>query len=275
MNGHGGGAREDGCKAGSRVGWLFLLCWLVVSCLMVGCRTVRHDEVFQNSTIDALLAGVFDGDLTCGELLQHGDFGIGTFDALDGEMILVDGRLRQVKADGRVYAPSHKVKTPFATVCHFRPDATFDMSGPMDFGAVGKAVDRVVPNLNVFCAIRIEGRFRMMRTRSVPRQQKPYPALPEVARVQPEFPMENVEGTIVGFRCPSFVKGVNVPGYHLHFLSADESRGGHILALELEAGRCSVDRLDRFCLRLPGTVTDFATTDLAKDRVKELESVER
>lgn len=246
--------------------------WMV---LVAGCVAPPRDVVFQNSTIDALLAGVFEGDLSCGDLLKHGDFGIGTFDALDGEMILLDGRLRQVKSDGRVYEPSRGQETPFATVCFFRADKASDLAGPMDFQSVGKWVDAMVPNSNLFCAIRVEGSFRMMRTRSVPRQQKPYPALQEATRRQPEFLLENVTGTIVGFRCPSFVKGVNVPGYHLHFLASDQSCGGHILGFDLAGGRCEVDVLDQFHLRLPRGVAGFSAVDLSRDRATELEAVER
>jgi len=243
--------------------------------LVAGCVAPPRDVVFQNSTIDALLAGVFDGDLACGELLEHGDFGIGTFDGLDGEMILLDGRLRQVKADGRVYTPDPGTRTPFATVCRFQPDTLLPVSGPMDFDSLGRWLDGVVSDQNVFCAIRIDGDFRTMRTRSVARQGKPYPTLKEATRQQPEFAMGNVRGTIVGFRCPAYVKGVNVPGYHLHFLSSDQSCGGHVLGFELAGGRCGVDVLDQFHLRLPRGVSGFSSVDLSKDRAKELHAVEK
>jgi acetolactate decarboxylase len=113
-----------------------------------------------------------------------------------------------------------------------------------------------------------------MRTRSVPSQSKPYPPLQQVTQNQPEFAMQDVAGTIVGFRSPAYVKGINVPGYHLHFLSDDRSRGGHILNFEVAAARCQVDPLHRFLLRLPESDTGFAETDLARDRSRELQDVE-
>ena len=86
--------------------------------------------------------------------------------------------------------------------------------------------------------------------------------------------MENVEGTVIGFRCPTYVAGVNVPGYHLHFLSQDRARGGHVLGFELVTGRAQMDVLDRFVLQLPATA-DFAAVDLARDRQRELAGVEK
>jgi acetolactate decarboxylase len=113
-----------------------------------------------------------------------------------------------------------------------------------------------------------------MRTRSVPAQERPYPPLKNVAASQPVFDFENVAGTIVGFRCPPYVAGVNVPGYHLHFLSQDGTKGGHILGFELVTGTAQVDELDRFVLQLPGT-DDFANVDLARDRQRDLAGVEK
>jgi acetolactate decarboxylase len=243
--------------------------------LLTGCATPPRDTLFQTSTIDALLAGVYDGDLTCRQLLNHGNFGIGTFDRLEGEMIVLDGAVYQVRADGRVYSPNLETTTPFAAVCRFNPERHMTLDTPTDFKGVQALLDRLAPNKNLFCAIRITGQFKRMKTRSVPGQTRPYRPLKEVTARQPEFDMESVDGTVLGFRCPPFVAGVNVPGYHLHFLSADRTRGGHILDFELGKGVCEIDTLSRFYLRLPENGSDFAKTDLSKDRSSELKAVER
>ena len=241
---------------------------------LAGCASPSGNTVFQVSTIDALLSGVYDGDLSLGDLRWQGDFGIGTYDNLDGEMVLLEGEFYQVKADGRVYSPDLQGETPFAAVCTFRGDQTFAVPGGPGMKELEDWVDREVPNPNVFCAIRIDGQFKAMRTRSVPAQKRPFPPLKEVTASQPVFDMENVAGTVVGFRCPAYVAGVNVPGYHLHFLSQDRSRGGHILAWELVTGTAQVDVLDRFVLQLPDTL-DFAEAELGRDRQQELRSVEK
>ena len=239
-----------------------------------GCAGPSRNAVFQASTIDALMAGVYDGDLSLRELRRHGDFGIGTFDGLDGEMVLLDGVFYQVKASGKVTAPDPRGETPFAAVCAFRPERTLAVPPGSDMAAVERWLDRDVPPRNRFCAIRIDGTFKTMRTRSVPAQERPFPRLKDIAATQPVFDLRNVTGTLVGFRCPPVVAGVNVPGYHLHFLSQDGAKGGHVLGFELVTGTAQVDELDRFVLQLPGT-DDFANVDLARDRQRELSGVEK
>ncbi|NCA81954.1 MAG: acetolactate decarboxylase [Opitutae bacterium] len=247
----------------------------VVACLWVaGCAGPSRNTVYQTSTIDALLAGVYDGDLTLRQLRARGDFGIGTYDNLDGEMVLLDGEFHQVKADGKVYSPDLDGETPFAAVCAFRPEKIFAVPSGADMRAVEELIDREAPNQNLFHAIRIEGQFKTMRTRSVPAQKRPFPPLKEVAATQPVFDMENVSGTVLGFRCPPFAAGVNVPGYHLHFISRDRARGGHVLAFELVTGTAQVDVLDRFVMQLPAT-EDFAAVDLSRDRQPDLQGVEK
>ena len=242
---------------------------------LAGCAGPTRNTVYQTSTIDALMAGVYDGDLTLRELRRHGDLGIGTFDDLDGEMVLLDGEFHQIKADGGVYAPALDAETPFAAVCAFRPDKTVSLPEGAELADVEALIDRAAPNRNLFQAIRIEGHFKTMRTRSVPAQTRPFPPLKEVvANQQAVFEMENISGTVLGFRCPAFVAGVNVPGYHLHFISRDRARGGHVLAFKLVTGRAQVDALDRFAMKLPAT-EDFATADLARDRQQDLQGVEK
>jgi len=241
---------------------------------LCGCATALEDTVFQTSTIDALLAGVYDGNMTCQELLQKGDFGIGTFDSLDGEMIVTDGCVYQVKADGNVYTPQRSFTTPFATVCKFKTDQTFLVLAETNYDAIKKMLDGALPNQNLFYAIRMTGEFKDVKTRSVPAQTKPYPPLFEVTKNQPEFEMQNISGTIIGFRCPAYVEGINVPGYHLHFLSKDRNRGGHLLSFTLSEGSCEVDVLHNFFLTLPENAPAFAETDLSKDRTNELYDIE-
>jgi len=254
----------------------FLFPLTIIICFYVSsCATITKDTLYQTSTIDALLAGVYDGDLTLGQLKKHGDFGLGTFDHLDGEMILLDGNIYQVKADGKVYTPALSSKTPFATVCEFTPNKTILIKEGTDYKSFEKLIDENISNKNLFYAIKITGQFKSMKTRSVPPQQKPYPPLLEATSKQSVFNMENISGTIVGFRCPPYVNGINVPGYHLHFISSDNIRGGHVLNFETSKDICEIDILDRFFLQLSVNAKDFAKTDLSKDRTKELQGVEK
>ena len=243
--------------------------------ITTGCQQPPHNTAHQHSTIDALLAGVYDGNITCSELTRYGDFGIGTFDKLDGEMLLLANHLYQIKSDGKVYTPPLSITTPFATVCRFQPELSFDTKEGQNFDAIKIQISKTTGNPNLFYAIKITGRFKTMHTRSVPVQSKPYPSLKTVADHQPEFHMQDVEGTIVGFKCPEYVKGINVPGCHLHFLSRDKTQGGHIMDFEIISGRCEIDMLDRYTLTLPSQAQGFAETDLSIDRSQELKSVEQ
>lgn len=209
-------------------------------------------------------------------LRSHGDFGIGTYEGLDGEMILLDGIFYQVRADGKVYRPGLVERTPFAAVTEFVPDVTKTLTAPLDMKALERLIDELVPQRNRFCAIRLRGDFSAVRTRSVPLQHKPYPPLVEVTRHQPVFSLARVRGTIVGFRSPDFVKGVNVPGYHLHFLADDHSAGGHVLDLAMTSGTLEIDSVhDWLHIILPGAGSAFAAVDLGRDRGEELRAVEQ
>jgi len=241
--------------------------------LMAGCAT-RHNQLTQVSTIDAILAGAYDGTMTCGDLTRHGDFGIGTFDRLDGEMVILDGTVYQVRADGKVYRPDATVMTPFAAVVPFASDVTQRLPAGTGFASLQEIIDRAAPNRNLFAAVRVRGSFRWMKTRSVPAQSRPYPPLVEVTKTQAVFDLQDVRGTIVGFRSPPYVKGINVPGYHLHFITDDLQAGGHVLDFELMEGSADIDRCNRFLLILPED-DRFGRVNLGVDRSRELEEAER
>ena len=253
--------------------WHYLL---ICVCLWAGCQTrPATNTVTQYSTIDALLAGAYDGVAPCQEVLQYGDLGIGTFNKLDGEMVVLDGVVYQVPVSGQVRIAEPSMTTPFASVCFFETEISFDLDSSTSFDALKARMDQAVPNANVFCAVKLHGHFKTMKTRSVPAQKKPYPALAEVVESQAVFDMTDVTGSIVGFRSPPYVKGINVPGYHLHFLSDDRTQGGHILAFDTHKATCQLDILDRFYMILPKGGQGLEGLDLAEDRAKELEKVEQ
>jgi acetolactate decarboxylase len=186
--------------------------------------------LFQASTFEALLESNYEGDVSFAELREHGDLGLGTFDAVDGEMIAVDGEFFRAAFDGTVHAVEPSRRTPFAVVTFFEPTRRFELSDRLDDEAFMAALDRELGDPAAAQALRIDGRFERVHARSVERQHKPYPPMTEVAAGQHAFDLDEVEGTMVGFRFPDYAKGINVPGYHLHFVTADRRRGGHVLA---------------------------------------------
>lgn len=240
----------------------------------VGSTDFGDDVLYQVSTINALLQSVYDGVESFEELKKHGDFGIGTFDALEGEMLALDGDYYQIKADGIAYPVSNDMTTPFATVTSFETDKNFKSEVPMNCTELEKYLDENLPSKNLFYAIRIDGVFPYMKTRSVPKQEKPYPKLVDVTATQSVFEFENVNGTIVGFKTPDYVKGINVPGYHLHFITEDRTAGGHVLDFDLKNGDINIDITTEFFMELPA-MGDFYEVNLSQDLQSEIKIVEK
>jgi acetolactate decarboxylase len=233
-----------------------------------------HHTLFQTSTVDALLEGKYEGDVSFAELGARGDFGLGTLDALDGEMICLDGSFYQVKADGKAHPVDRKTRTPFAVVTVFEPDVAQTLSTPVDFEVLCDYLDGVIGGSAVCCAIRVDGRFEYVKTRSVPRQHKPYPPLVEVVANQPTFELRGVSGSLVGFRFPDYAQGLNVSGYHFHFITADRSAGGHVLGCTLARGELYIDREGDLRLELPPDV-GLPTLDQSAAKGETLDRIER
>ncbi|MGE4489117.1 MAG: acetolactate decarboxylase [Kiritimatiellales bacterium] len=251
-----------------------LLILLILPALLVGCSTAPKDTLMQVSTIDALLAGVYDGQISVEQLLRYGNLGIGTFDALEGEMIVIDGKVYQARVDGTVKEMPKCTTTPFASVVQFSPDHSASINRLLSEQELLAKVDAMAPNRNLFAAVRFDGTFPSMKVRSVPKQDKPYPPLAEVTLHQAVFEYADITGTVLGFRCPAFVKGINVPEYHLHFISTDRSQGGHILDFTTGGGMLGVDSCSRFYMLLTDQ-KQFAAVDLGRDRSEELRKVEQ
>ena len=212
--------------------------------------TAAEHTAFQAGTLDGLMDGRFDGDATIGEILRHGDLGIGTVQHLGGELVIVDGEAVVVDGDGNVSAVPPETRTPFAVVCRFSPLSSACIAGPAPLASVRAELDALAPHASVL-AVRIEGEFTDLRLRSVHAQQPPYPRLADVTRYQTEWTIARSTGVIVGFRFPDGTAGLEVPGYHLHYLADDRRAGGHVLDATLVDGTAFVDGGDELHVELP------------------------
>ena len=239
-----------------------------------GTGPVHESEIFQVSTIGALIAGVYDGDTPYSEITKHGDFGVGTFNALDGEMAAVDGEFFHLHSDGSVSPVDPSDLTPFAAVTFFRADAEIDIEEPHSESEVLAIVDAALPSQNLFYAVRIDGRFASLTTRTPVRQSKPYPRLVETTKTQVQHTLTDVTGTIVGFRAPTYAQGMTVAGYHLHFIDEARTAGGHVLDFALTSGTVTIDRDADLHVEMP-TSADFLQTALGgADDADEIERSE-
>ena len=218
--------------------------------------------LFQASTIGALLDGAFDGDLSFAELAAHGDLGLGTLNRLDGEMIALDGEFFRADVDGAVRRIGPGERTPFAVVTRFEPTVEARLEVGLSHEQLLARLDALTPDGASSCAIRLDGRFELVQARSVPAQEPPYRPLAEVVADQHVFELADVEGTMLGFRFPAYAEGIEVAGYHLHFIGADRRRGGHVLDSRAGALRARLDPSDDLHVELPPRI-ELGDPDLA------------
>ena len=207
-------------------------------------------EVYQISTISSLLAGGYDGDTTVGELLRHGSLGLGTFNGVDGEMMLLDGKVYRGTVDGRAHLVASSELTPFAVVVAWQPQGSAQVAAGQSLEQLEAALDALPYSPSRILAARVDGRFESIAIRSEPKQQPPYRSLAEVIKAQQVVhTLEDVDGTLIGFRFPAAAKSVNVRGWHFHFLTADRRRGGHVLGLTTGQGAALLQEVSDLRIR--------------------------
>ena len=231
--------------------------------------------LYQVSLLQALALGEYDGFITVGELKKNGDIGIGTFDGLDGEMIMLDGTVYKASADGSVSVMGDDAKTPFANVTFAADDLSKTVSAA-SMKRLNDELDSIVASvgINSVYFIRLSGTFNSIRVRSVPKQKRPYRKLADALSLeQVEWTLKDVEGTIVGLYCPSYMSAVNNHGWHLHFISDDRKKGGHVLGLSVADGRCVFTKVDSLKMALPNNGS-FHSLDLSQDQEKDIKKIE-
>jgi len=220
--------------------------------------------LYQYSVINALSAGVYEGDLPVNELKKFGNIGLGTFNNIDGEMVVLDGKIYQIKTDGIPVEAAKNLFTPFAAVTFFKSDTTLEIKNPQTFQQIKQIIDAAVPSENYLYAVKISGDYQKVKTRSVPKQQKPFPGLASVIKNQVTFEKESINGTVIGFKMPEFIDGVNVKDFHFHFLSDDKNFGGHLLDLVIEKGKIEIGIIKEFRCQLPST-ENYTGTKFVKE----------
>ncbi|HEX8771102.1 MAG TPA: acetolactate decarboxylase [Acidimicrobiales bacterium] len=235
----------------------------------------RHKphEVFQTSTVISLMEGLYDGNVPYRAVMRHGDFGIGTFNALDGEMVALDGRFFHLRNDGSVRAVSGDELTPFAAVTRFQPNIDHTEEGQLTRRQCEEVIHRLAPSDNLFYALRIDGHFTSIKTRTASKQSKPYPRLVDAAASEPIVILADTTGTIVGFHTPDYAQGISVAGYHLHFLSADHQSGGHVFDFTVDSPRIRIDSEAELHLSLQET-DEFLSTRFPGDVSAEISRAE-
>ncbi|HEX2404507.1 MAG TPA: acetolactate decarboxylase [Acidimicrobiia bacterium] len=230
----------------------------------------RH-SLFQVSTSNALVQGVFQGAVTVQDLKRNGDFGLGTFDGLDGELVMLDGVCHRATGGGVVTSPPDDARVPFAVVTHFHPDLRL-AAGPGSLADLAAFLDAARPSENLFVGIRVDGRFERLSLRAACAAESGENLIEATAH-QSEFTVVQEEGTLVGFWAPLYARAVNVPGYHFHFISEDRRLGGHVLDMEAGPLEVGIHVESELHIAIPET-EEFLAADLSGDHQEALHQAE-
>lgn len=231
---------------------LFLLSVFVFSCSVDNGLVPEQqlsDDIFQLGTKQSFLDKNYVGNLTYEELSKMGNFGLGTFNLVDGEMACTEYNFVRIPTSGSAHIADPSAKTFFAVVKFFTSDQKSDKIHGLNLSGIKNYLNEMISDTSKPFAIKIKGSFTKAITRSVHKQSEPFQSLEEIVADQVTFDLENVEGTVVGFWFPKYMDGVNFPGYHFHFLTDDLSQGGHLLECEINEAVAEIDFTDKFILQ--------------------------
>jgi acetolactate decarboxylase len=230
------------------------LIFLAAILLLMGCSSGEKDMIFHYSVLKALDNGVLEGKMTVGELKKHGDLGLGTFNKMLGEMIILDHVVYRVLPEGKIVQPDDETLIPYSVLTFYRQDDTLSLNGELNYPALKAFVERRVPSRNLFYAFRISGQFDYLKCGGANPQEKPYNrSLVEMLSDRPVYEGKNITGTLVGFWCPAYIGDINTSGFHLHFLSDDHSMGGHLMEFSAKSLSIGYDAKSVYKILLPDT----------------------
>jgi len=239
------------------------------------CLNAQNEaKLYQYSTITALAKSYYDGQLSMKQLLKHGDFGLGTFNQLNGEMICLNGKIYQICADGKINIVHDSLKTPFSVLTHFNPQQKIKLDKTFDIQQLENYLDTIVQANNLIVAIKITGKFKALKTRSVKAQSMPYKLLVDAVKEQTVFDLKNTKGCMLGFRFPDAMDGVNVPGYHLHYIADDHKSGGHVINCTIEEATIEIQTIHQFEMELPSD-REFMKLDQKKAKQEDIHKIEK
>ena len=239
-------------------------------------QKVNTDTLFQVSTLQALMQGYYYPVSTVGELKENGDFGIGCFEGVNGELIMVDGVVYQAIYDSSILVPDNNATIPYTTVTFFNADISTDFENISSIDVLKEQLNKIVNENgnNVFYFVRIDGTFDTLYYRSEYAQKEPYKTLAKAMETdQTFFNKENETGTIVGLYCPDFMDKLNSSGWHFHFITADKKNGGHLLNASAKNVSVQLDKKTTFKMILPEE-EKFQKFQLSKDMSKDIHEVE-
>ena len=214
-----------------------------------------ESTMFQVSTLQALAMGYSRAVLPVRELLEHGDTGLGTYEDVNGEMILLDGHPYRAEDTGAIIEVPEDTGVPFCAATRLVGKRTFSLTDVQSIDALKTTLDLHIEEdfgLNSMHVARIDGTFSHISARSVAPYRSQHVRLKEILQMtQKSFAFSDVAGSLVCVYFPDYMDGINAPGWHIHFISEDRKQGGHVFDLLLTEGTARLDKISRIEIRLP------------------------
>lgn len=237
--------------------------------------TADRETINQIALLQSLTLGHFQGSMTVGEWKKLGDTGIGTFEGLNGEMIVLDGVVYQGDQNCNAKIMSDKVKIPFSNITFFDKDFSVKLNNIANKTALEKTLNKSVSKhgANNFYMVKIPAEYKKILIRSEAGQKKPYPTLVEALKTQKEVTLKNIRGTIVGLYCPAYMSSLNSVGWRFHFISDDKKFAGHVLDMNIKSGDAQFDKTAKFELYLPKD-KNFHKLNLGQDLREDIRKAE-
>lgn len=234
-------------------------------------------SIYQISTLQALAMGYTRRVTDVQSFLQHGDIGLGTFENVDGEMIVLDGECFRATEDGTVFKASPDMGIPFACIASMVSERQKEIADILNIEQLKKELDLSIEDvfgLNSIHMVRIDGEFSKISARSESPYKSQHIELKDVlAKTQKEFILENTAGSLVCVYFPDYLDGINASGWHVHFVSSDHKRGGHVFDLSLKSGRMHLMKIDNIQMHIPSdpAFDTYTLKDASQKDIKEVE----
>lgn len=238
---------------------------------------MKSNKIYQVSTLQALALGYTKSVITAQELLQNGDIGLGTFEAVDGEMIILDGVCYQAKQDGGVVRSEDSAGVPFAVAGSVNDGKRVKMEDMKDIEAIKSELTLMIDldfSLNSIHIARIDGFFDTIHARAGAPYRSQHVSLKNIlSKTQKDFCFEKLYGTLVCVYFPDYMDGINAAGWHLHFISEDRKLGGHVFKAALSSGECVLQKIDKIEIQLPNDAAfdTYSLKSASNDEIKEVE----
>ena len=255
---------------------IFIVCLLAISAVSAGNGILKNDDsMHQVSLMQSFMHGEYDGVITVGELKSYGDTGLGTFEGVNGEMIVLDGVVYQAAADGNINIMKDNETVPFSTVTKFDEDEKIPEISATSFDDLTGKLDKIIEKngTNNMYVVKIKGNFSKIDVRSVEKQEKPYKEFTDVAKVDQRVFNYTTSPNNHCSLLPEYMSELNMHGWHLHFLNDDKDKGGHVLNLTMTNGTGGMDIIHEFNMILPQTES-FVNMNFSENMTAKINSAE-